>query len=192
MKLRLKCFIIFLVFLSASCSKIAVHEKLADEKIFSFAKEVRKSEGLELCMYGGELYGQINSFSIGFVSPNLVDIDRARIEYIDLSTRFLQFVNSDSRVSECSSKFPFTKDELDLVIFYTPKSNQICGPFIIAVSMGEIDGTKRESIHYHQKDPVTGESKIILVENYDKALDILKFQQCQREMDAEMQTQPSF
>ena len=176
----------------SSCCKIEDHEVLADKKIFNFAKEVRKTDGLELWMYGGGLYERINSLNIGFISTEYVDIDESRMIYIDLLERFLDSVNSDMTIRKYLATYPFTKDEVNLVLQFEPPLNKQGAPFVSSVSMGPMYLPQRNSIFYHQMDPLTGESEIVLEENYDKALDILKFQQCQREMDAEMQTPPSF
>lgn len=179
----------FALLIHSSCSRVADHEVLADQKIFTFAKNVKKTDQLELFMYGGGLYEKINSLNIGFISHELVDIDSARRMYVDLSNRFLNYVNSDPNLSQYSSVFPFTNAQLNLVIMYKPYVNQINSPFISGVSMGEMYLPKRESIFYHQNDPYTGKSEIVLIESYNKALEILKFQQCQQEMDAELRGQ---
>ena len=141
-------------------------------------------------MYGGGMWEQINSFNIGFISKELVGIDEARVMYIDLSNRFLNYINSDSKLCEYSSVFPFTIEQLNLVIMYDP---DLCNrPFINAVSMGPMYIPKRDRINYHQTDPSTGESEIVLIEYYNKALEILKFQQFKNDMDAELQCKNAF
>jgi hypothetical protein len=55
-----------------------VYIKLADQEMFSFAREVQESNHLQLMSYGGGFYDGIDKFSLGFSSPESPTVDESR------------------------------------------------------------------------------------------------------------------
>lgn len=175
---------------SCACQRFSDNEISTNRKIFSFAREVKYTDHLEICLFGGsELNGQTNSISLAFFSHDPVTIDQARELYINILNRFIDSINSDPRIRQFLAVYPFTKDQIDLMILFDPPIDNCDIPYISGMGMGPIDGTERNFIYIGQTDPSTGDVSAALVEPYNKALNKLRFQQHQQEMDAELQAQ---
>lgn len=172
-----------------SCYTPPNHVKQQNKKMFEFAREVKNTDQMDIIVYGGGSLDQINSFSLAFSSSQRYDLDQARSHFLQTAFRFLESVNNDPDVYPYLAIYPFTIDQLDLTIIYNPIANESPAQYISGVikrSASEYETS--DFILYVLQDPTTGISQTIL-ENYDKALNTLRFQQHQREMDAEIQSQ---
>lgn len=179
-----------IIFLGVSCSNHLSYDELAEREIFRFAKDVQKSDHLELIEYGGGFLDQINTLTIGFLSRENVNIDQARWMFVNYANMFIDRINCSNELRPYLAVYPFTIEQLKFSIIYRPALNPELSPFIFAVGTDpKDDSVCKDDIFYMQESPRTGEGGVILRESYYKALNTLRFQLHQRDMEAELQAQ---
>lgn len=167
--MRVAYLFLFLIVLSAtSCQSTPQYLKLGRQEMFSFAREVEVSDQLELLGYGGGFYDGIDNFSLTFWSPAKPTVSEARTLFFDISNRFLERVNQHEALRGYLVNYPFTIDNLDLMIVFPKDINGS----IHGVGMGEsFQHIKRNFILYDGYNPSKQRFEVIFKETYQEGLE---------------------
>lgn len=102
-------YIIVLLFLSLSISGHSMtYSEMAGKIRSEYAREVKKTKGLDATGFGGSMLTCVRIISIDFLSNQKVDVDEARKIYVDLVEGFARKINADKKIRIYLHDFPFT------------------------------------------------------------------------------------
>lgn len=144
---KILCFLI-LLFLQPSCFsmsnssfKISELDDISNQITVDFAKKMQK-KGLHACGLGGrEDQGKIIDFKVSFQYNKTLDISSARRLIVETVLLFLEEINSNARVQQYLSHYPFTPD--DVIISILPdcsvlNEKECSSSIIVKIFLGKI------------------------------------------------------
>ena len=144
------------------------YEKIADKITEKTAKKLKEQKGLSLAGTGGQMMDDIQMMMMGFNFYKVVDIETTRQLLFDSVQEYLSAINSNERIRPYLHNYPFTAQNVEIVIyFYNPDGSKVPpGKInIAAANQGEvvyyIDSTENHTI------------KPIHEETYEEALKLV-------------------
>jgi hypothetical protein len=159
----------FLFFLISSCTHRKSDTDAGCAAIFSYSKEMEKSQGWTLAGYGGSFYNQISALSLSFTVNQRVDIEHGRRLFIKGLEGFLDKINRDKTLRSSLHHFPFTFKDIEFDLdFLDNRGRFFMGDCLAYISI--IDG----KICYKTNDPQNGKMISVLNEDYVDALKIVR------------------
>lgn len=88
--------------------KISKDIQYTEEIIRILVQEMSQKYGLNYIGYGGNLNGGVRKLSVEFVAYRKINIDEAREIEINANDRFLNLINSHSKIRPYLKEYPFT------------------------------------------------------------------------------------
>lgn len=155
---------------TASQAAKKVYVDLAAEVVCSFVQEVRQSDGLLLCGYGGGFYDGIDNITLIFASPEAPTIEEARNQFYNISYRMLNRINYNEALRPYLVNYPFTIDNLDLYILY---SQGVPGR-VSSVTMGASPMKRPNVVYYFGYNTTTGDPETLYKEPYEVGFKIVQ------------------
>ena len=136
MIMRALCLFALLGF--SSCDKEPLYIRLGDKMAGKFSVKMTQEYGVERSGYGGAMREDLKLFNFTFTSYKKMGVDEARILYVSLVEEFLQAANNDESVRPYLHNYPFTRDNLCMMLnFRDPKNfRRICQPDLSLVIIG--------------------------------------------------------
>lgn len=171
-----KIFIFLTLLLSLFCSSFIYqipppppYCEIIDNITHKFLREYIKPKGLICIGSGGSMMDDVKKVSLSFVSFKALNVEEARILYVDIIEEYLKRVNSDEEVRPFLHNFPFTIDSLDFDIRFDYKNNCVRKDGHVAFMFIRRD----QNICYKASDVQTGYYSIHR-EPYSEALEIVQ------------------
>ncbi len=166
----IKVCLIFL-FLFCSCSTqtsypVSEKEKLANSVLVNTAKAITKKYGLSPFGNGGQMMDEIKMLYLAFECRRPLTIDETRPMIIDCVNILVTAINENEKIRPYLAKYPFTPDNIEMVIFFQDNmGNDVSDLIIVSVDKG--------NIKYKVSDS-TVIGRTILEEPFEKATKICK------------------
>lgn len=141
--------IFIIIFLFSSCSPIPKHVQLARSAITSFSQEVFKTDQLVLEGYGGAMSEDIKTFTFFFESQKNVNLEEARILFVNILERFLHKINKDEEIRNFLHEYPISEKNIYLEIQFSPINFNFHDRYVIYVSIPNFNPYSPTSrVHY--------------------------------------------
>lgn len=99
--------------------------KILDCVVTSYCKEFVNSRRMILSGYGGEMMDDIQKVTLRFLSNDSLNVEQARILYVELMEEFLQRLNSCKKIRLYLHEFPFRIDNVRLTIAFENNERNI-------------------------------------------------------------------
>lgn len=162
-----------LLLLCTSCHHEPDHADLAFDAMGSYAREVRKKYGFELCSIGGSMMEEIEIFHMSFTRKDKGTIDKARQLIVKMTQEFIDKINADETIRPYLHDFPVTSENVNISLcFEATKKEPPGNPFVYFVF------SKKGTIFYGSYDNSIppGHQHIVSLcdEPYNEALRIVK------------------
>ncbi|MFN0065348.1 MAG: hypothetical protein ACKVOH_03840 [Chlamydiales bacterium] len=114
--------IIYFLLVVFLCTGFAYREpsycKIVDCITKSYLQEFANPRHLMLSGYGGAMMHDIQEISLSFLSHDTLNVDEARILYVEMVEELLQRVNSHEQIRPHLHNFPFGIDNIKLDISF--------------------------------------------------------------------------
>lgn len=148
-KFKMKISILLpLLFTLLSCSSNPAHIRAANKISSYFNKKMIKS-GYCQNLSGGAMRDDIKKFNLGFISNKVLNIEQARIEFIQALENLLSIINSDKEIRPFLHDYPFEAKNIYLsLVFKKTNGKYVDQPNISYVFLN----TSKEEILYYIYD----------------------------------------
>jgi len=159
-----------------SCSSYdyqpSAYVKMADEITAKTAQKLRGEKGLILVGTGGQMMDDIQMLMMGFHFYKEVDIGTARQLVVDSVEEYLSAINVNKEVRPYLHNFPFTAQNVQLVIyFYKPDRSKVPSGKI------KIAAAEEGKVVYYIDCPKEHTLKSIYEETYEDAWKVVNSKQ---------------
>jgi hypothetical protein len=108
----------FLFLLTAFAHREPDYCKMVDRITENYLKEMAEPRGLTLSGYGGAMMDDIQRVTLRFLSHDALNVDEARILYVEMMGEFLRRINCHEKVRPHLHNFPFEDDNIKLTISF--------------------------------------------------------------------------
>lgn len=143
---------------------IPLQQKVLDELIEGFAKELRESQGLQLIGSGALLQKEEKSISMHLWSYEEMGVEEARALYVEVVQELLTRVNTSHEIKEYLEGSLFSFEDLDIdLLFFKANGDHVGKEF---VSM--VHASKKE-LFYKAYNPVRQSFDLLHSENFEDA-----------------------
>ncbi len=143
--------------------------KMVDRITKSYLKEFAKPHQLTLSSYGGAMANDIQEIFLGFLSFDAINVDEARILYVEMMEEYLKRVNNHEKVRPYLHEFPFGIDNIKLDIGFENNERKITRDGHVAM----IFIGRNHTIYYDAYDPIK-KFYSLHREPYEEALKLVK------------------
>lgn len=117
--MKLFCILfLFSILLLCGCSKNSPQGEAAYEFMFSYARSVKKSYGLELTGYGGAVTDTINKFDLSFIGFEPMSQNEVRFLLVDNLEYLIRCINSDPTLKPHLREIPFNINNIKFSISF--------------------------------------------------------------------------
>jgi len=155
-----------ILFLFTSCAmRDANYCKMSDRIVSSYIKEFAKPRNLMLSGYGGAMMDDIQEISLRFLSFSALNVDEARVLYVEMMEEFLCRINHHEEIRPYLHNFPFDVNNLDLTIGWINSDRRITKDGHMALMFIGNNHT----IYYEAYDPNTEDFYTLCKESYEEA-----------------------
>ncbi|MCH9625439.1 MAG: hypothetical protein S4CHLAM123_06130 [Chlamydiales bacterium] len=159
--------------LFTSCTiREANYCKMSNRIASSYAKEFAKPRELMLTGYGGAMMNDIQEVSLRFLSFNALNVDEARVLYVEMMEEFLCRINRNEEIRPYLHNFPFEEDNLKLSIGFEDSNRKITGDGHVAL----MSIARDHILFFAAYDPVKEEFYTLYEAPYEEALRIVQDQ----------------
>jgi hypothetical protein len=156
------------------CAAFAYREpgycKMVDQITKKFLKECAQPRRLMLSCYGGAMMNDIQNITLRFLSFDALNVDEARMLYVEIMEEYLQRINCHERIRPHLHNFPFEENNIKLSIGFENSKRKITRDGHVAM----IFISKNHTIYYDAYDPITEEFYTLHRESYEEALRFVK------------------
>ncbi len=115
-----------------ACSAVPYDEKLRDQLIGDFSKDLRRRKNLTLIATGGGQQGRL--FVLRFSAQQNVNLEQARELLVDVCEGFLKQVNNDQKFRPYMLEYPYNGTNIDIMIRFVDSNNYRAQPPYIALA----------------------------------------------------------
>lgn len=144
------------------------HVKLADATVLPYCKQLLKEDRLLLTGYGGAMMDKVNSYDFYFESNYELNLDDCRLLVVKVVTNFLEKVNSNIELRPYLKNYPFTADNIELMISFKDKNNKYLKQEYITLVFTQGGYIVYEKYDYDAKTHITAHK-----ETFAEALEIV-------------------
>lgn len=144
--------------------------KISDHIVRNYIKEFAIPRRLILTSQGGAMMDDIQEISLSFVSFDALNIDQARILYVDMMEELLHRINCHENIRFYLHNYPFLESNIKLMIGFEDSQKKITSDGHVAL----MSIAKNHSIYFAAYNSVKQEFYTIHEEPYDEALKIVK------------------
>jgi hypothetical protein len=122
----MKNIFIFCAFLlTSSCSHLGLDEEQMNAILHRFTKDQQKERHLETIGTGSAMPDKIKKFIVRFISNEKLDRNQARTLILDCANDLLIMVNDDEIIRPFLIEYPFTYNNIDIVICFVNEKGEI-------------------------------------------------------------------
>ena len=145
-----------------SCQSILIDDDSSYKEIGIFAKEIKKTDNLSVIGFGGGKHLG-SSYNLTLLSSQMHTLDEARALFYNVSTRFLNLVNSNEDLRICTVSGKFSIENLSLSIHFPDQGE------ISIVGNGTVyDRSPLQSVYYFTHDSENDKWNITYEESYEE------------------------
>jgi hypothetical protein len=160
----------FSFLLSAFTCREPNYCKIVDCITKSYLKEIAAPRGLILSGYGGAMMDEIQSVTLRFFSSKALNVDEARVLYIEMMEEFLSRINCHEKIRPHLHTFPFGVDNIKLTIsFVDSQGHTTKDGYIALMYIG-----RNQDLLYRACNPDTEEFYSLHREPYAEACRIVE------------------
>jgi hypothetical protein len=198
MKFISKILILFLL-LQTGCTNSDISQFPPYKIIKKFSGRIKQETGLRLSSYGAnsglsekykKIYGKANFDMLYVLIKNRkesINLDEARCLITSVSESFINEVNSDPSMHQYTDIYPITSDFIEITILFVDEERIELGSGICNVSLLDgiikYDSYNIEEYRRNGRYPsAIGEHILVHQESYAEALDIVKKQNCLKQL----------
>jgi len=178
--IKIACSILILVCFSCASHQSPDYEKIAYKITYQTAKKLRREKGLFLCGTGGGMIDDIKIMSMAFHFYRPLAIEAFRSLLLYAVEEYLAAINGSEEVRPYLHNYPFTPNNIEIVIFLRNRDNSSLPP-------GEIDvAAARFGKFTYSADDVEATkqgkswSKDVHIETFEEAVQICRRQEKER------------
>lgn len=142
--------------------------KMSDRIVNSYYKEFAKPRNLILTGSGGRMMKDIKEVELRFLSFDALNVDEARILYVEMMEEFLYLINCHEKIRPHLHTFPFNVSNIKLTIGFEDPKRKITGDGHVAL----IFIGRNRTLFYEAYDPIT-KFYTLHKEPYEEALKIV-------------------
>lgn len=146
--------------------------RLSNKIVNEYNKELTKQKGLYLIGEGGAFMNDIQEVSLSYISYDASSVDQARRLYVEIAEGYLRRYNENVEIRPFLHNYPFTIDNLELMIGFEDETNRHRGDGYIALMF-----IARDKLWYKGYDKEKQEFYPIHSETYAKAVEIVRNEQ---------------
>lgn len=160
------------LFITSCQGFLKIPEEPIYQEIFLFGDEVKKAYDLQLVGFGGGSDQGLKIFNFTLLGYQNPDLNEARALFCDISTRFLERINSNEELREFSLNRSFSIANLNIHIMFPNVGNYITG-------IGNGDTSDRDPlqfIYFFTYDTESKKSKISYKEPYEQVKSTVEHQ----------------
>ncbi len=99
--------------------------KITDRIVDNYVKEYAKPRRLSLTGYGGAMMDDIQIIDFSFLSFEALNVEEARILYVEMMEEFLQRINAHEKIRPHLHNFPFEVANIKLSIAFEDSERKI-------------------------------------------------------------------
>ncbi len=158
--------------------------KMANETSLNFSKKMKEKFNFELLGMGGSGFHDLNTFSLHFKCPMVLDLPEARNLILEVSSEFLHIVNSNNDIKPYLRKHPFDFNNIKIILGFKKNNSYPTGNKIAFISFNN------GKIYYDTYDHEKKIFKDFFTETYDEALQIVLKENNSDNANPLRQTQP--
>ncbi len=162
-------FTIYILMCSNGIFASPKYDKLAHRLMFDYAKTLRVDKGFALSAFGGSMRHDIEKISLNFISFDHLDVEGARKQYVEVVEGLLRRVNADEKIRPYLHNYPFTAENVKIMIGFEDKKRQIRADGCVA----HMFVTRRNIISYLAYDQEKQDYYDLHEETYEEALKIV-------------------
>lgn len=157
--------LLFCVFFS-SCTKVPPNEIAVNQQINSFAKQMERGKKLSLVATGGSSLNQRKRvFYLNFWTEKKLNVDEARILFIQTAEDFLKQVNQNETLRPFLENYPVTIQNLELSIgFFATHLEHLSAQYVSEIL------SYKGKIFYSSWSPEKNFYERIKIETWEEAL----------------------
>ena len=111
----------------ASCQIFQINNDSSFKEIFVFGETVKQNYDLQIIGFGGGCNENKKHFSVTLLGKQHINLDEARALFYDLIETFLKLINLDDNLKLKYINYPFTYDDLDILIIFPNAEGYITG-----------------------------------------------------------------
>lgn len=134
----------------------------------AFTSQMYKEKGFRVLGIGSAMPDRVRQLIIHLTSNQKVDITQARILFIDMISKFLAKVNSDTEIQQYLLNYPFNENNLEMSISFFENGNSVSPPYIsyVGIINGKVFYCIDENDQY----------ETVFRETYQEAINIVRSQ----------------
>ncbi|MCH9625437.1 MAG: hypothetical protein S4CHLAM123_06110 [Chlamydiales bacterium] len=121
--------VLFLTFLLLSVTSCTIREanycKMSDCIVSNYVKEFARPRELMLSSSGGAMMDDIQEVFLSFLSFRALNIDEARVLYVEMMEEFLYRINHHEEIRPYLHNFPFEEKNFELSIGFEDSDRRI-------------------------------------------------------------------
>ncbi len=163
------CLLPLLFLLTAFAYREPDYCKMSHQIVRNYVKEFAKPRRLMLSGSGGAMMDDIQEVSLSFLSFDALNVDEARILYVEMMEEFLHRINCNEKIRPHLHNFPFEVDNIKLTISFldsqghTTRDGHVAMVFI----------SRNHTIFYEAYNPITEDFYTLDKESYEEARKIV-------------------
>lgn len=164
------CLFLCLFLLTSFAYREANYCKISDRIVRSYIKEFAMPRRLMLTCHGGAMMDDIQEVSLSFLSFDTLNVDQARVLYVNMMEEFLRRINSHEKIRPFLHNYPFEVSNFDLTIGFDDANRKILGDGHVA----QMFISRNYTLYYEAYNPETEEFYTLHKEDYREARKIVK------------------
>ncbi len=142
--------------------------KMSDHIVRNYIKEFVLPRRLMLSGSGGAMMNDIQEITLRFLSFDTIDVNEARVLYIEMMEEFLHRINCNEKIRPFLHNFPFVDENIKLNIsFINSEGRTLRDGHVAMIFIG-----RNHTIYYEAYDPIT-KFYTLHREPYEEALRIV-------------------
>jgi hypothetical protein len=143
--------------------------KMVDHITKNYLKEIAEPRGLMLSGYGGAMMNDIQSVTLRFFSSDALQVDEARVLYVEMMEEFLRRINCHEKIRSYLHVFPFEVDNIKLTIsFLDSQGHTTSDGHVAMMFIG-----RNHTIYFEAYDPIANDFYTLDKKSYEEARKIV-------------------
>jgi len=111
----------------------ADYSKISKDILRNYVKAFACPRRLMLTSQGGAMMDDVQVISLSFLSFDALDIDQARVLYVDMMEELLHRINSHEKIRSHLHNYPFEESNIELMIGFDDQNRHILGDGHVAL-----------------------------------------------------------
>jgi len=163
-------FLFFLLVFSSFKYKEQNYCKMVDKITNRYKKEVAVPRGFIITGSGGAMMNDVERVTLWLTSFEAVNVEQARILYVELMEKYLQYINNCEKLRPYLHNFPFDIHNIELNLqFKDSQCHMRTGQDVTFVFM-----VRRNQLFYKTYNPKMDEFQLLHKETYEEAKRIVE------------------